>query len=533
MKLVLSGFRGANRALHPLDLPGNVGVASTNQNPVRGDMRPWRAPLAVATVPAGRKTIYRMGRDAASDSQYWLSWPTVVDALRGAIAGDTTERTYYTGDGFPRWTDNTMALASSPYPTAWRQLGIPAPATPALLSSSGGVSTVNEVRFFVYVYVNDKGEPGAQSPISSITCKADATVTISALAAPPSGNFGITLIRVYRTQADASGNAEFFFLREIASTLTSTTDDNRALGEVLPSDGWLMPPADLSNLIGLWNGMAAGISGGVVRFCEAYKYYAWPLIYEIIPPDAKAVALATFGQSLLVLTTGKPVLVTGSTPDSMADQPLELAESCLSRRSVVSFGHGVAWASPDGLAYYGSGGSKMVTAGLMTRDDWQAIKPETIVAGSYEGAYLGFYTVGGITKGFLIDPLNPTGLYFCDIPGQAVWFDDLTDTLFVLDGVNIKKWDAGSAMTASFKSKVFRTPKPLSFACAELIADAYPVQCSVYADGVLKHSQAVESSVPFRLPAGFMGQNWQLELASSGAVQGLALAQSMQELASV
>lgn len=534
MKITLSGFRGENRARHALDLPDTVGTASLNSNPVRGDLRPWKAPLAVATVPAGRNTIYRMGRDVASDVNYWLSWATAVHVVRGSIADDTTERTYYSGDGFPKWTDNTMALATAPYPTAWRQLGVPGPATAALLAASGGVSTLTETRYYVYTYVTDKGEEGAPSPVSlALNCKPDDTVNLSSLAAPPAGNFGINRIRVYRTQSGAAGETEFFFLREIASTLTTTTDDKRTLGEVMPSSTWLTPPADMTGLTGLWNGMMAGITGNAVRFCEAYKPYAWPLAYEVMPPNAKPVALAVFGQSMLMLTTGKPMLVTGGSPDALDSQPLEIAEACVSSASVVSFGHGVAWACPDGLAYYGVGGAKMITAGLMTRDDWQAIKPETIVGGVYEGAYLGFYTVGGVTKGFLVDPLSPTGLYFTDIPGSAVFFDDLQDQLYVLDGVNIKKWDAGAAMTATFKSKVFRTPKPVSFACAELIADAYPVTCKVYADSVLKHTQNVSSANPFRLPAGFMAQRWQIEVSTTVAVQGVAMAQSMQELATI
>lgn len=54
--LTFSGFAGENRALHPLLLPENTGTVSLNQKPGRGDLRPWNAPLAVATVPAGRKT---------------------------------------------------------------------------------------------------------------------------------------------------------------------------------------------------------------------------------------------------------------------------------------------------------------------------------------------------------------------------------------------------------------------------------------------------------------------------------------------
>ena len=124
--LRLAKFLGENRAIDPLLLADGLGVYSRNQKPGRGNLLPWKQPTTVATVPAGRKTIYRMGRDVASDANYWLSWTTVVHAIRGFDAGDTTERTFYTGDGAPKVTDNTVALASAPYPTASRPMGLPA-----------------------------------------------------------------------------------------------------------------------------------------------------------------------------------------------------------------------------------------------------------------------------------------------------------------------------------------------------------------------------------------------------------------------
>jgi hypothetical protein len=160
-------------------------------------------------------------------------------------------------------------------------------------------------------------------------------------------------VRIYRTQTGTTGTAEFFFLREIAAGVASTTDDGRTLGEVLETVTWLEPPQDLSYLTAMWNGMMAGISGNAVRYCEAYKPYAWPMAYETLPPDAKPLALATFGQRLLVLTTADPVLVAGTSPDSLDEQPLEVGQACLAPQAVVSFGHGVAWPAPDGLAYYG------------------------------------------------------------------------------------------------------------------------------------------------------------------------------------
>lgn len=542
-----AGFAGENRAIHPRLLPDNVGTVSRNCKPGRGDLRPWKAPAQVATIPAGRQTIYRMGRDTPSDNTYWLSWTGVVHAVRGFEADDTTERTYYTGDGIPKVTNNIAVSGVAPQdnPGAnWRPMGLPAPASACTLTASGGESAESASCFYVYTYVNDWGWESAPSPVSAmLTRLTDAATTITGFAAPPSGNYQINRIRIYRTQTGSSGGTEFFFLREIAYGTPSTTDDGRDLGEVLPTSAWLPAPGipigngatetSLKNLTSLWNGMMAGITGNSVRFCEAYVPYAWPIAYDVVPPDAKPVALGVFGQSLLVLTTGRPLLVAGSSPDSMDQQPLEMSQGCVAERSVVSMGSGVAWASEDGLCWYGSGGARILTAGLMTREDWQALVPSSIIGKMYEGLYFGSYDDGSGRKGFLIDPASPQGLYFLDMGYVAMHFDELRDQLYVLDGSSIKKWDAGAAMTCRARSKQFQAPRPMNFGAAEVTADAYPVTFRLFADGVLKHTQSVTGRNPFRLPSGFLAQDWQIEIEGANAVQGAAIGTSIRELSEI
>ena len=98
----------------------------------------------MATVPSGRKSIYRMGRDVANDATAWLSWTSSpVHAVRGFDPADTTERTYFTGDGAPKVTDNLAldVVGVQDNPTATRPLGIPAPASgPTVNTVVGGNS---------------------------------------------------------------------------------------------------------------------------------------------------------------------------------------------------------------------------------------------------------------------------------------------------------------------------------------------------------------------------------------------------------
>lgn len=545
MKFAVAGFGGANRALQAKLIPEGIGVESVNQKPGRGDLRAWREPLAVATVPPNQQTIYRMGRDVASDSSYWLSWPSVVHAVRGFSADDTTERTYYTGDGVPKVTDNVMGLAAPPYPTAARTLGVPAPTQqPILTLDTQGTGTA-ETRFYVYTFVTDRGEESAPSPVSAaFSCLPGAIVDISSLGGPPAGNYGITLQRIYRTQTGSSGATTFFFLREIPIGSTTTEDDARALGEEIATTTWRTPPADLKGLIGLWNGIMAGISGRSVRYCEPYSPYAWPAAYETLPVDVTPVALASYQQVLVMLTTGRPYLVQGTAPEAMQDQAVELDQACVSERSVQSFGHGVAYASPDGVSYVGTAGPpRVLTAGLLLREDWQALNPSSIVAGQYEGLYKATYNDGSGLKAFLLDPVNPQGIYFLSKGYSAYYSDRLQDALYVLDSTTIGKWENGAAfMTVRFRSKVHRAPAPINLGWAEVVADAFPVVFRMWRskrntltgniDMVLAKTRTVTSREPFSLPGGYLSDEFQFEIeaAAGVAVQGFAVAETVEEL---
>lgn len=533
-----AGFEGENRAVHPKLLPESVGTVSRNQMPGRGDLRPWRNPLTVATVPGGRRTIYRMGRDVQSDSQYWLSWPSRVYAMLGFEAENPTERTYYTGDGIPKVTDNTLALADLPYPTTWRPMGLPQPTAPLLITKNpapDGDPYEGEVQdyFYTYTYINDWGWESAPAPPSAIVSKeTDALATITNFETPPPGNYQITAIRLYRTQSGVSAANEFFFLKEVQLNNLVATDDNPTLGELMVTTTWLPPPDNLNFLTPLWNGMAAGIVDNAVRFSEPFVTYAWPAAYDSIPPDGKPVGLGVFGQSLLVLTTGRPMVLAGSSPDSMDQAPLDFNQGCVAPDSIVGMGSGVAWASNDGLCFYGQGGAKVATAGLMTREDWQALRPSTIVGKLYEGLYFGSYLdAGNVRRGFMINPAQPTGIYFMDRGYDVMHFDSLQDQLYVLDGASVRRWDGSqNPMTVRARSKVFKAPAPLNFSCAEVVADEYPVTFRLFAGGIQRFEKQVTGREAFSLPGGYTALDWQVEIEGVHAVQGVAVATSKAEL---
>lgn len=536
--LYFDRFAGANLALHPLLVPKGVGVVCSNQRPGRGDLRPWRAPLTVATVPAGRQTIYRMGRGAVNDAAFWLSWPTVVNVARGMVASDQVERTFWTGDGAPKWTDTSIGLASSPYPTApgVRLLGVPAPdALPTLTQLAAGAGD-DEARAYVVTWVNDREEESAPSSAATITVKPGASIRVTRNAVVPSGAYGLTKWRVYRTVAGAEGDFQFVAEATAATAYIDTGDAFNAFSTLLSED-WDFPPAGLVGLTALWAGMHAAFKGKDLYFSEPSRPFAWPEDYRI-PLDDEIVALCRWRTNLVVLTTGRPYIVTGSTPEAMTSQPLEIAQACIAARSVVEMGHGVCWASRDGLNYVGDAGYRMCTAGRALQADWLLLQPQTLVAGRFEGLYIGSYDPGSGRRSVIIDPLagpdDPTGLYFSDVGFIDCHTDDLADALYVLNGTAVQKWDAGDVLTAAFESRTERVTRPELMGWAQVVADAYPVSLSVWSDGApVLAGFSVASGKPFRLPRGNRGLEWRIRVETTGAVQGVALAGSIHELKQV
>jgi hypothetical protein len=538
----LSQFLGANKQINPRLLAPGLGVNSWNQKPGRGDFRPWRETLQQATVSPGSQTIYRMGRDVRDPTRYWLAWPQVVYAVRSPDATDTTERTYFAGVGItPQVTDNTMALIAPPYPSTSRPMSLPPPASPPLIETAtpGDDSALMETYFYVFTYVNDWGWESAPSPVSNeLDQYTNGTIKVSQFASPPAGNYHINRIRLYRTQA-SSNTSDFFYVTELPWPATSFIDDKTSIGEVLPTATWNPTPDNLDCLTAMWNGMMAGISGQGIRFCEPYIPYAWPVQFEITAPDATPVGLGVFAQNLLVLTTAKPLIVAGSTPDAMDQRVLDIPQACVAKRSIVSLGSGVAWASDDGLCYFGVDGAKILTAGIMMREDWQKLNPATIIGSMFEGLYFGSYetVVGsGIREGFFINPNDQsTGIYFTKVGYPAMAFDQLMDHLFVLIGNNVHMWDvAPNYMLAEFQTGITRMPKPTtSFAIVETVADGFPFTVQLFADGVLRHEQVVNKNEPYRMKGGYIGQDFYAVVNSAFPVAQIAFSHSIEEAASV
>lgn len=481
------------------------------------------------------KSLYRFGQDTISDTNYWFHWTTDVDVARSQIAGDASEWTFFTGDGSPKATYNSIAISGSNYPAATRPLGLAAPTTAptATADTFAGEDGVLETRVYAVTWVNKESgfefESAPSSASNSVDVRPGQTATLTNLPAAPGGDYVVSHRRIYRAVAGV-----FLFVAEIAASATSYTDNVEpdSLGEELPSLTWSAPPTSLKGLTNLPNGLMAGFSGRDIYFCDPYHPHAWPEQY-IQTIDYPVVGLGRMDTTLAVLTKGTPYFIQGTHPLNMSVVKADIEQACVSKNSIVSLMGGVLYAAPDGLMLISPGGSRIVTENLFDFSQWQAFfNPASIHAYQHDNQYIAFYDNGSQSGGFIFD-VRSGQFILHDMYADAGYHDILRDKLFLAvadSGNKVKPWGYGNTKSYIWRSKKFSLPQVMGFSCAQLEAEAYPMTLKFYLDNTLYHTQTVQNRNPFRLPAK-VGRDLEMQVEGSNEVFSLSIANSMTELA--
>jgi len=193
LPLRISGFAGTVPRLDRRLLDARQAQVAMNCVLTSGALQPTRLPLEIdATLQTDALAVFRM---TSSGTDKWLSWDRDVDVERGPVAGDTTQRIYWTGDGEPRCSDySTATSGGGPYPTAQYVLGVWAPTAAPGVAYSGTVGTATS-RAFVYTFVNAWGEESAPSAASSVVSGGNSGAgqwDLTSLQTAPANTFAVT-----------------------------------------------------------------------------------------------------------------------------------------------------------------------------------------------------------------------------------------------------------------------------------------------------------------------------------------------------
>ena len=475
----LENFSGAVPRTGPTVLEANQAQAAKNVKLQSRELRSWRESVPVYTpTTAAVQSIYKL--ENASGAFKWLTWASDVDVVPGPVADTSDFRVYYTGDGAPKKTNYAMASSSGvdPYPNSWLYMGVPNPIAAPTLSPSS-TSGTTETRAYIYTNVSMFGsvkEESGPSPASTVTVtNTGATVTVSGFSAAPTTGYNITSRRIYRSVAGTSSTV-YSFVAEIPVATTSYADSLSVtqLGSALTTLTFLPPPTGLKGIVTMPNGMLAGFVDNQVWFCEPYLPHAWPSQYTM-SVDYPIVGLGVYDTTVVVMTTKRTYLITGSSPDALSQTKLPLIQPCASKRSISSDQYGVLYASPNGLVSIGSGTQDVITTPLYTRDEWQTLAPTSMLGVIYNNLYICFHnTTTGISAIVLargdIPPLSDlsfdaTGVFVDRSSGNIYGVSQYDNIIHQLDA------DTVNNSLYEWKSKKFVMPNPMSFAAFKVQAD--------------------------------------------------------------
>lgn len=538
MKIVFAGFKGELPIIDSRLLPDTAAQAAKNVYLRHGTLKPEHdtAPIPGTPVVNGPSSIYRYAK-GNSGLGYWMVWSggKRVHAVKSILANDQWDRIYWTGDGAPKMGSISQVTAGAgPYPSASFMLGVPAPeSAPVVITPGDRVEelswpTTALMASYVVTCITRYGEESAPSmpslPIIRWDMVGDAPqngdVEVN-LPGVPSGSHDIVAKRIYR--AETSGIFQIVGEVPVAQGLFVDKVLSDSLGSSLPSSEWDMPDPRLSNLTEMPGGFLAGFFENTLCFSEAYYPHAWPVSYQLTFSD-DIIGIAAVANGLVVATKGRPHLITGSSPAAMADMLLEEDQPCVSSRSVVDMGSYAIYASPEGLVAIGGAEAQVITATTISKDQWQALKPETIHAYRYENRYLGFYEGGSFSF------TAADGFEFYDVTASGGYFDFDSHQLCVIQGNQINAWQKGPVMPMRWRSKIHEIPGA-SFTCGKVIAKGYPVTLRLFADGETALEMEVPSRNLFRLPAGYAGaRDWEVEVAGTYEIQSIQISSSPTEI---
>jgi hypothetical protein len=397
----------------------------------------------------------------------------------------------------------------------------------------------------------------------------------------PHNTTGMTK-RIYRTTGTGG---DFLFVAEIAVATTTYVDAVEAddLGEVLPTTLSSPPPKNITSLTSLPNGCLVGIAGNEICFSEPYMPYSWPSGNRYTFSGV-GVDLVAAGNSVIVLTDSFPILFTGTDPEAMSPAIMQTYAPCASKRSVADVGGGAMYASYDGLWIAAPGRAEKLTSKIFREEEWRLLNPTTFVSSFSDGIYYAAYTTEDRPYILLYDTAENDSVVRVQQDASYLIRNETDGELYFSLDNKVYRWDSNvnQRYGSDWVSSEMQMPRPMNFAVAQ-VHGAYnaivPVDTSVldantaifsdedlvggelngnsilaleingsnlaqyeaaveakaqftlYADGQLVFAKAISSSEPFRLPAGFRSEVYQVGLSTSIPIYNVTIAESVAELA--
>jgi hypothetical protein len=544
----------------------------------------FKGSLGEGSVAVAQFSGYARQKVIVTERRGYSQFPTVIGRSNHDILlnGPVALNLGWSWLGYP--------ASGSTGDTAQGWVAVGKPVTAMALAVAGGAAPV-VTRSYVFTHVSEDGLESGPSPPVTVTGNRDGTWQLTAIPtwpgtdsfprSTPAGSL-LHKRRIYRTP---EGSDIYRFVAEIADNVTTVNDTalDAALGEDLATLDYENVPA-LTDITAWREGMMAGIVGGTqVAVCVPYGYHAWPLTQRYTLPSV-ATAVRAIGDRLVVLGQGRPIFVSGNTPDALLTAELDDGEPCLSTKAVIGSSVGVIYPGRTGWGLVSYQGYQNITKEFLSPVDYAAIVDTNTVA-MFDNRKL-YWVKQNTSAGYAFEfGAGPRSLTKIDIPLEATdwailamhyyaprdsrWF------CYVAAAGNPKLGKlfpgSGQRLKWTWKSKLRRTPTKVSFAVAQIespewdtLSASMKARENAYKTGgggvpytititgleqaeawcylkvwceadkgndkVLVYDDFVVSDRPVRLARTMKSDCWQFEIRGNIAIDAIALALSEKQL---
>ena len=499
------------------------------------------------------------------DAQYAYHTGTAWRILReqtNIIDAPTSNNRKYAGrynplNGTALTRPSIITFGSSPAGDTNRPLALPAPesaptsvvvdTTDRELDSDDLPDPPLQQSLCVYTFVSDLGEESRPSPPSSVFERQPGTddLTITLPSVPQAArDRGVEKFRVYVSET-IFGQTQFQLLAETTSIVTTVNiAGDKASEGILPSENWDSLPDTYRGFVTMPNGIVvahrdAASKGKELRFSEAYRPWTFPENYERLVED-NVVGLAMFGETLCVLTEGRPYLATGLTPGTIVLRKIDAQAPCLRRQSIVDLGYSAAYASPRGLVQISDDSVSVISAQLLSQKQWAALSAN-VNAGEWDGRYVWSFDEDG-SRGTRI--LDMTGeqpyLQRLSIPARAwIYRPDEAQVYYIddTDGALYRFNDTAQAYRPfDWRSGIFHFSTPVNFGAALVQGSLLGSQAGNFNFEVFAvgrddpMGESTELNKIFRVKPGRY-REWYVRLRGVGKIESVDLASGPEEFA--
>lgn len=438
-----------------------------------------------------------------------------------------------------------------------------------------------QVLSFVYTYVTACGEESAPSLPSDLhQLRTLDQLRLTPNDTPPEN----AITRRWYVAIDTDKQPQWFFIGEhsIEETYFDYCHSVYSFNEILTTEDYNPPPACIDGVAAIGTASIAVWQGRDVWFSEPNQPHAFPdRMRQTLEDDIKAIITLT-DQSLgngvvyagVVLTDGQPYVIRGSLPEEMEFVRLNRIAPCLNPYGAIAAQGSVFYPSDDGIIRIVDQSCYSVTSDWFTRQEWQDMKPGSMMLGYYNDRLFAFNTV---CDGLMIRYPSENNQYQQDCVYITSRYDAVhttrTGQLLCSSEGAVYEWEAGATrLMATWRSKLYTQSglwKPTSakvicdiheFAngearqaadfmakvadgCVDGFVQRYPeylrhysylvsqaVRFSLYADNELVYQRYVKSQKPFRLRRDRRRIYWSYQVDTQADIRELHVQTSMDDL---